>query len=296
MVNLRFCLGFSLCCSLLVELLTAQVFAIQNLAYGGQFIAALGLDGQIWAFWQNNDENGTWHDWTAITQYCPSANNTKRPCSSTADPSIAVNPDGRLEIFFRFRDNLDLWQMYAADRPCVRLYVSVFIHVCMYVCMYIHVCMYVYMYLCIYAFVCVHMCLRVCVCARVCVCVCVRVCVCECVCVCVYVCMCVCVCVFMPLLVIASQSCARESAVMDGGVRRYMTDAQDPTSWTTPRETSCVDQDQKTGLWWCLCPPIDKYHNFFLCVFVCLFLLLLCHLNFIYQVRVTSSFMVTVLG
>ena len=45
---------------------------------------------------------------------------------------------------------------------------------------------------------------------------------------------------------------------MEEGMRRYMTDAQDPTSWTTPRETSCVDQDQNTGLWWCLCPPIDK--------------------------------------
>lgn len=34
----------------------------------------------------------------------------------------------------------------------------------------------------------------------------------------------------------------------------YMTDSMDPTSWTVPREPSCVDQDQKTGVWWCLCP------------------------------------------
>jgi hypothetical protein len=39
----------------------------------------------------------------------------------------------------------------------------------------------------------------------------------------------------------------------------YMTDPMDPESWTTPREPSCVDQDQKTGLWACLCPPIDKF-------------------------------------
>lgn len=37
----------------------------------------------------------------------------------------------------------------------------------------------------------------------------------------------------------------------------YMTDAKDPSSWTVPREPSCVDQDQKTGIWWCLCPKIN---------------------------------------
>jgi len=32
----------------------------------------------------------------------------------------------------------------------------------------------------------------------------------------------------------------------------YQTDAQDPTKWSTPREASCVDQDQNTAKWFCI--------------------------------------------
>ena len=39
----------------------------------------------------------------------------------------------------------------------------------------------------------------------------------------------------------------------------YQTDAKDPTKWSTPRESSCVDQDQNTALWWCLGMPAGKY-------------------------------------
>lgn len=44
----------------------------------------------------------------------------------------------------------------------------------------------------------------------------------------------------------------------------YQTDAADPTKWSKPRETACVDQDQKTGKWYCLgengAPDVDNEH------------------------------------
>jgi len=119
------------------------VFSINYLAYGGQFIAALGKDRQLWSVYQKPDMS--WSPWTAITSICPSANDTQRACLFDADPSIIRNRDGRLEIFVRFHTNLDLWNL-------------------------------------------------------------------------------------------------------------HMTDAMDPLSWTLPREPSCVDQAQDTGIWWCLCP------------------------------------------
>jgi hypothetical protein len=40
----------------------------------------------------------------------------------------------------------------------------------------------------------------------------------------------------------------------------YMTDPDDfMGSWTTPREGSCVDQDQNTGTWWCIEPRDENY-------------------------------------
>merc|ERR1711964_45507 len=68
------------------------------------------------------------------------------------DPEVAVNKDGRLELFARFHDNLDLWQMYQQN-------------------------------------------------------------------------------------------------------------PKDPTDWSVPRESSCVDQNQTTSKWYCLQPKSTQYWN-----------------------------------
>ena len=123
------------------------IFSIQYTIWGGRYIIGLGKNGQIYQNYEQFEKNTPfiWSGWNQLTMYCPSANNTQRLCNFDTDPVLAKNNDGRLEVFARFHDNLDLWQM-------------------------------------------------------------------------------------------------------------YMSDPYDVTSWTAPREPSCVDQDQKTGLWWCLCP------------------------------------------
>lgn len=40
-----------------------QVFAMDTLAYGGLFITGLGVDGQLWYIYQENNENLTWSQW-----------------------------------------------------------------------------------------------------------------------------------------------------------------------------------------------------------------------------------------
>ena len=119
------------------------VFAVEELSYGGLFVLGLGKDGQLWSVYQQKQAALPWSNWTQLTEFCPSANETERKCRFDADPAIGKNKDGRLEIFARFHGNLDLWQMYQKD-------------------------------------------------------------------------------------------------------------AEDPLSWTMPREPSCVDQDQETGVWWCM--------------------------------------------
>jgi len=96
-----------------VELLprgNKTVFAVEALVTGGVFVAALGVDGQIWKVFQ--EPNGTWHGWSQMTTVCPSGLNPSRPCRFDGDPVMGRNSDGRLEMFMRFAENLDLWQMF----------------------------------------------------------------------------------------------------------------------------------------------------------------------------------------
>lgn len=47
----------------------------------------------------------------------------------------------------------------------------------------------------------------------------------------------------------------------------HQLDAKDPTSWSMPREGSCVDQDQATSVWYCLDPgfPAEQtYAHYFI--------------------------------
>ena len=116
------------------------VLAMAHTVHGQQLVA-LGADAQLWHLYTL--PNGSWSAWHPLTNSCPSFNNTQRPCVFDSDPAIGVNADGRLEVFVRFHDNLDMWQI-------------------------------------------------------------------------------------------------------------YQTDAKDPSAWSTPRESSCVDQDQNTAKWWCI--------------------------------------------
>lgn len=140
------------------------VFAMEYTNLGGLQIVSLGKDGQLWHTFQSPDvdaeeskwtgaENTAvkddkpkpmkWTPWTRLTDLCPSKLIPTRKCVFDADPVVGRNKDGRLEIFIRFQENLDTWQLYQKD-------------------------------------------------------------------------------------------------------------PNDPTSWTVPRESSCVDQDQDTGIWHCL--------------------------------------------
>jgi hypothetical protein len=106
----------------------------------GKQLVALGADAQLWHLYERG---GNWSDWAPLTSVCPSKNESGRKFRFDGDPAVGVNADGRLEVFVRFVDNLDVWQMYQLD-------------------------------------------------------------------------------------------------------------PEDPTRWSAPRESSCVDQDQTTGLWYCL--------------------------------------------
>ena len=123
------------------------VLAMAHSVHGKQLVA-LGADSQLWHLYTL--QNGSWSGWQQLSFQCPSFNDSARPCVFDSDPAIGVNKDGRLEVFARFHDNLDMWQM-------------------------------------------------------------------------------------------------------------YQTDATDPTKWSIPRESSCVDQDQNTALWWCIGMPAGKY-------------------------------------
>jgi hypothetical protein len=114
----------------------------------GQQLVALGADAQLWHLYTL--PNGSWAQWSPLTKFCPSFNDSHRPCVFDSDPAIGVNADGRLEVFARFHDNLDMWQM-------------------------------------------------------------------------------------------------------------HQTDPSDPTKWSIPRESSCVDQDQNTATWWCVGMPAGTY-------------------------------------
>mmetsp|Transcript_13939 Transcript_13939/g.24918 ORF Transcript_13939/g.24918 Transcript_13939/m.24918 type:complete len:245 (+) Transcript_13939:163-897(+) len=89
------------------------VFGMEYMANGGLQIVALGRDGQVWHVYQNSTEH--WSDWMRLTDVCPSALDRERKCIFDGDPAIGRNEDGRLEVFMRFRDNLDLWQIYQTD-------------------------------------------------------------------------------------------------------------------------------------------------------------------------------------
>lgn len=93
-------------------------FAMETMKNGFLFVVALGKDGQLWHSYQEAP-SGYWKRWAPLTSVCPNATDVQRPCSFDADPAIGKNIDGRLEIFARFEDNLDLWQMYqiSADDP-----------------------------------------------------------------------------------------------------------------------------------------------------------------------------------
>lgn len=127
-VPLRFCLGVVvvvvLCGS--AESYSSELFPEGNrtvfgTAYtstGGLQMVALGRDGQVWHIYQTPENKSKWSKWRPITSLCPSKINLSRKCRFDGDPALGVNEDGRLEIFVRFRENLDLWQLYqpnAAD-------------------------------------------------------------------------------------------------------------------------------------------------------------------------------------
>jgi hypothetical protein len=155
------------------------VFAMEYTNLGGLQIVSLGKDGQLWHTFQIPDDDSLqeegvkddkiapkevqqdnkakvmkWTPWVRLTDLCPSKQNPKRKCVFDADPVVGRNKDGRLEVFVRFQENLDTWQL-------------------------------------------------------------------------------------------------------------YQTDPKDPTSWTIPRESSCVDQDQDTGIWYCLHDgtPVEQSHQ-----------------------------------
>ena len=141
----------SFCSSYPVEVLpegNTTVLAMAHTKAGGQQLVARGADGQLWHL--HTLKNGSWSGWAPLTTACPSFNETDRPCVFDSDPAVAVNADGRLEVFARFKTNLDMWQM-------------------------------------------------------------------------------------------------------------HQTDPSDPTKWSVPRESSCVDQDQNTATWWCKDMPAGKY-------------------------------------
>lgn len=84
----------------------------------GKHLVARGLNGQLWHIFE---DQGTWTNWTQITQYCPKQVGygdppyLDRPCVFDSDPAVGVNADGRLEVFVRFAENLDVWQLYQTD-------------------------------------------------------------------------------------------------------------------------------------------------------------------------------------
>uniref|UniRef100_A0A7S2RBN3 DOMON domain-containing protein n=1 Tax=Mucochytrium quahogii TaxID=96639 RepID=A0A7S2RBN3_9STRA len=88
-------------------------FGIEWLNNGGLFIVGLGKDGNVWYVHQRDDMS--WTNWTQLTSICPSGLDANRKCKFDSDPAIARNDDGRLEIFVRFEENLDVWQMYQLD-------------------------------------------------------------------------------------------------------------------------------------------------------------------------------------
>jgi hypothetical protein len=116
----------------------------------GQHVIALGKDSQLWQLYTL--PNGSWSTWQQLSLYCPSKNESTRMCEFDSDPAVGVNTDGRLEVFARFKENLDLWKFDQKN-------------------------------------------------------------------------------------------------------------ASDPTSWSTPRETSCVDQDQNTAIWYCIGEQNNMYGN-----------------------------------
>lgn len=71
----------------------------------GVQIVATGADQQLYHKYQF--PNGTFSLWHRIT------NNMSRAFDS--DPAVAVNADGRLEVFVRYHTNLDMWQTYQKD-------------------------------------------------------------------------------------------------------------------------------------------------------------------------------------
>jgi hypothetical protein len=123
--------------------------AISQTKYG-QHLVALGKDAQLYHLY--TFKNGSWSDWHQLSMYCPSRNDSTRLCEFDSDPAVGVNVDGRLEVFARFKTNLDLWKF-------------------------------------------------------------------------------------------------------------DLQNASDPHSWSLPRETSCVDQDQNTALWYCLGEKVGQFGN-----------------------------------
>ncbi|GBG31913.1 Hypothetical Protein FCC1311_081382 [Hondaea fermentalgiana] len=90
------------------------IFAMESLHNGMLFVVALGKDGQLWHSYQELP-SAKWKDWAPLTSFCPNATDARRLCKFDADPNIGKNADGRLEIFARFEENLDLWQMHQTD-------------------------------------------------------------------------------------------------------------------------------------------------------------------------------------
>jgi len=85
-------------------------FGIETMANNLLHVVALGVDGQIWHTFE--ERKGKWHPWTPLTTVCPSGRERERPCKFDGDPVVTRNLDGRLEVFMRFEENLDLWQMH----------------------------------------------------------------------------------------------------------------------------------------------------------------------------------------
>jgi len=79
----------------------------------GKHLFALGKDGQLWHVYQLGEKE--WTEWAPLTDLCPNATDAKRKCNFNADPVVGKNLDGRLEVFVRFADNLDVWQLYQKD-------------------------------------------------------------------------------------------------------------------------------------------------------------------------------------
>lgn len=100
-------------------------------------------------FWITQIQHGPTHTRPTVLLL---QNNSQRICEFDSDPAIGVNPDGTLELFVRFKTNLDMWKF-------------------------------------------------------------------------------------------------------------DLKNATDPMSWSTPRETSCVDQDQNTALWYCIGEKVGTFGN-----------------------------------